>query len=83
MVMWGGMSKAKTKRCSLCGKKIRLLKDGTVGYHNRRALASTHQFMSRPDLDDYIITTHCDGSGQPPWKGRWHWSIGGPHTRIC
>jgi hypothetical protein len=68
--------KTKTKRCSRCGKKIRLLKDGTIASHQSQVQASKVRYMSRPDLDDYVITAECTGSYELPHKGRWYGKVG-------
>lgn len=65
-----------TKRCSRCGKKIRVLRDGTIASHDTRIMASRTRHMSRPDLDDFVLTVHCPGSYEKPHRGRWKGEIG-------
>jgi hypothetical protein len=64
------------KRCSRCGKKQNLLKDGTIAGHDARIMGSKLCYMSRPDLDDYVTKTQCPGSWEHPHKGRWCGEIG-------
>ena len=61
-----------TKRCSECGKKVRVCKDGTIGQHISKTLSQGSDWRD----DHYVTLDTCPGAGKAPWKGKYYRKVG-------
>jgi hypothetical protein len=75
----------ETKRCSACGKKVRLVYDPKrpgkkqfrlIADHDSLQLGSSLRYMSDPAQDETLEKARCPGSRKSPHRGRWYRRVG-------